>query len=188
MDIAGQKSALRREAMDLRRRLHEAAPEAGAAIAQNFLKCVELADSVPVAGYLPTRHEADPRALMESLRNKGFPILLPRVAARNAPLAFHLFRHDAHPVEGAFGLNEPAPEWPQGVPDVLLIPVLAFDEKGYRLGYGGGYYDRTLKALRAAKNLRAIGIAFSGQERALPHDEHDERLDGIVTEKGCRIF
>jgi 5-formyltetrahydrofolate cyclo-ligase len=74
------------------------------------------------------------------------------------------------------------------VPDVLLIPLLAFDATGYRLGYGGGYYDRTLSALRAQKPVIAIGIAYAGQQvAAVPHEAHDQRLDGVLTEEGLRL-
>ena len=85
-------------------------------------------------------------------------------------------------------MMEAPPGWPLVVPTVLLIPLLGFDKEGYRLGYGGGFYDRTLRSLRAHMSVLAIGIAFSGQEMVLPHDEYDERLDWIVTEKTAQNF
>ena len=78
---------------------------------------------------------------------------------------------------------EAAADWPSIIPDVLLIPLLGFDKNGYRLGYGGGFYDRSLHSLRMRASVLAVGIAFAGQEMVLPHDERDERLDWIVTEK-----
>ena len=83
---------------------------------------------------------------------------------------------------------EAAPNWPLVLPDILLVPLLGFDKQGYRLGYGGGFYDRTLRSLRQRESVLAVGIAYAGQEMTLPHDENDERLDWIVTEKYARKF
>ena len=86
-------------------------------------------------------------------------------------------------------LFEAARDWPQAEPDVLIVPLLAFDALGYRIGYGAGFYDRTLRGLRAQRNVLAVGYAFAGQEVAeVPHHEGDERLDGVVTEAGARRF
>ena len=90
---------------------------------------------------------------------------------------------------GVFGLSQPAPDWPEAIPDVLIVPLLAFDAQGNRLGYGAGFYDRTLEALRMQRKVLAVGYAFAGQEMAeVPHHEGDERLDWIVTENGGRRF
>jgi 5-formyltetrahydrofolate cyclo-ligase len=187
MEAAAGKRALRAAAEAARHTLHEAAPNAGLAIADRFFAALPVAGTETVSGYFATRYEADPAPLMTALRAKGCRIALPRVIARGAPLAFHLWKADAVPVRGAYGLLEPASNWPPALPDVLLVPLLAFDSAGYRLGYGGGYYDRTLKALRAKKSVLAVGIAFAGQETPeLPRHEGDERLDWIVTEKGAR--
>jgi 5-formyltetrahydrofolate cyclo-ligase len=89
----------------------------------------------------------------------------------------------------AYGVTEPDVGAEVMTPSVLLVPLLAFDADGYRLGYGGGYYDRTLTVLRAQWSVRAIGIAYAGQEiEKLPHDAHDERLDAVLTETGLRAF
>jgi len=144
-----------------------------------------LPNGAIVGGYAALPGEADPRLLLKRLEEKGYAIALPRVVAKDAPLSFHLW-HDGQPLApGAFGVPEPSPDWPAVAPRVLLVPLLAFDRRGHRLGYGGGYYDRTLAALRAKAALLAIGIAYAGQEvAALPAQPHDQRLDGILTENG----
>ncbi len=91
--------------------------------------------------------------------------------------------------KGRFGIAEPLPDWPIARPETLLVPLLAFDARGHRLGYGGGYYDRTIAALKAHGPLRTIGIAYAGQEvLSLPHDPHDQPLDAVLTENGLRSF
>jgi len=104
-------------------------------------------------------------------------------------LAFHLYEKGAALVPGLFGLSQPAKDWPEAIPDVLVVPLLAFDAQGNRLGYGAGFYDRTLSALRASRDVVAVGFAFAGQEvPTVPHSESDEPLDWIVTELGARRF
>jgi 5-formyltetrahydrofolate cyclo-ligase len=187
--IEADKEALRREARALRKSLHAAQPDIGDALARNFQDGLPLPPRAAVAGFLPVREEADPTVLMAALRARGHAILLPRVVAIGAPLGFHLWEAGAAPMVGAFGLYEPAPDWPQATPDIVLVPLLAFDGAGYRLGYGGGYYDRTLRLLRQERPVIAVGIGFAGQERSdLPHDHHDERLDWMVTEADVKHF
>jgi 5-formyltetrahydrofolate cyclo-ligase len=176
------KTSRRRDAE--RRRATLAAPEAGHAIAAHFLAVVPVRSDAVISGYIPTRGEADPRPLMARLRALGHAIALPRVVARRVALDFHLWPEDAAPLVGAFGLEEADPSWPPAAPDVLLVPLLAFDSEGHRLGYGGGFYDRTLSQRRELGDVLAVGIAYAGQksEEALPRDPHDEQLDWIVTE------
>jgi len=176
------KKTLRREAESRRAAL--ASPEAWQAIAMRFLAAVPVRSGAIVSGYIPTRGEADPRPLMTRLRALGHAIALPRVLARNAALVFHLWPADAAPQTGAFGLEEAAPSWPPAIPDIVLVPLLAFDAEGNRLGYGGGFYDRTLSLRRKQGDVLAVGIAYAGQksEEALPHGPHDEQLDWIVTD------
>jgi 5-formyltetrahydrofolate cyclo-ligase len=189
MDIGAGKKALRAAAEAARRTLHEAAPEASLAIADHFLHALPVRDGETMSGYVATRFEADPSPLLSALRQRGCLIALPRVTASGKPLAFHLWREGAIPVTGAYGLMEPAADWPAAAPTTVLVPLLAFDGSGSRLGYGGGYYDRTLRALRSQGRVRAVGIAFAGQEMPeLPHLANDEKLDWIVTEKGARSF
>lgn len=115
--------------------------------------------------------------------------MLPRVVGKGKALAFHLYEAGAALVPGPFNLSQPAKEWPERDPDVLIVPLLAFDADGNRLGYGAGFYDRTLKGLRARKKVLAVGFALSKLERdEVPHHEGDEKLDWIVTEKIARKF
>ncbi len=189
MTVADLKKAMRTEALAHRSALAKAAPDAPRHMAESFLKSIALAKGAVVSAYAAIGHEADPSPLTEALRKRGYAIALPLVIGRGQPLAFHLYEEGAKLVPGVFGLFEPAPDWPAVTPDVLIVPLLAFDGKGNRLGYGAGFYDRTLAALRARHKVLAVGYAFAGQEVAeVPHREGDERLDWIVTELGAKRF
>ena len=188
MNIAENKKSLRREAEELRHCLTGSVPNTADAIADNFFGAFSLASSAIVAGYVAARGEAEPLPLLERLRTAGCLLALTRVVEKGQPLHFHLWRDDVAPVKSAYGMMEAPAGWPSVIPTILLIPLLGFDKEGYRLGYGGGFYDRTLCSLRAHTSVLAIGIAFSGQEMVLPHDEYDERLDWIVTEKTAQKF
>jgi 5-formyltetrahydrofolate cyclo-ligase len=145
-----------------------------------------LAPGTVVAGYHAHRDEADPALLLQALALAGARIAFPRVIAKDEALEFHLLPDDEILHPGAYGIHEPLAHWPRMVPDMLLVPLLAYDDHGYRLGYGGGYYDRTLAALPHA---RAIGIAYAGQRMDfLPHDAHDYPLSAVLTEKGLTEF
>jgi 5-formyltetrahydrofolate cyclo-ligase len=116
---------------------------------------------------------------MERLHASGFRIVLPETPPRGAPLAFRLWHPGCPMLPGRFGTVHP--DGPEAVPDVIFVPLLAFDRNGNRLGYGGGYYDRTLAALPCSQ---AIGFGFAAQEVArVPVDRHDRRLDRVVTER-----
>ena len=188
MSIVEAKKILRREARALRIALAASAPKASEAMAENFLREVPIASGATIAGYIAAHGEADPLPLMERLRAKGHPIALARVEGKALPLTFRLWREGMAPVAGAFGLSEAAPDWTEVRPEIVLVPLLGFDRLGHRLGYGGGFYDRTLRALRAHGTVLAAGIAFAGQEMILPHDANDEALDWIVTEAYAREF
>ena len=142
-----------------------------------------------VGAYVAMTGEADPHLILKKLALADCSFALPRVAAKRRPLEFHHWEPGRELVKSAFGVMEPAPDWPRAQPRILLVPMLAFDADGYRLGYGGGFYDMTLAALRATADIRAIGVAFAGQEvTSLPHEAHDQRLDMAVTESGIRSF
>lgn len=152
-----------------------------------FADDIGAAPGAIIAGYFPFRDEADPRVLLSALASRGHPLALPCVES-GRPLGFRSWKMgDAmHANPGAYGIAEPLPAAPAVVPQVVLVPLLAFDAKGHRLGYGGGYYDRTLRALFGA---RAIGVAYAGQEvPLLPSQPHDHPLDAVVTENGVRCF
>lgn len=189
MDIAALKQGLREDALKRRTALHAADPAAARAMAENFLDSIPLKKSATVSAYIAIGDEPDAGPLMEALRAHGCKIVLPRVVGKGKALAFHLYEAGAPLVPGPFNLSQPAKEWPERDPDVLIVPLLAFDADGNRLGYGAGFYDRTLKGLRARKKVLAVGFALSKLERdEVPHHEGDEKLDWIVTEKIARKF
>lgn len=145
-----------------------------------------VAPDMIVAGYHAHRDEADPVLLLKTLARSGAHIAFPRVTAKDAALEFHLVPDGEILSPGRHGIHEPLAHWPKVIPELLLVPLLAYDDHGYRLGYGGGYYDRTLAAL---SGVRAVGIAYGGQRmESLPHDRHDHPLDAILTEDGLKEF
>jgi len=147
---------------------------------------LKVAPGAIVAGYHAHRDEANPALLLEALTRAGAHIAFPRVTGKDAALEFHRVPDGEILRPGTFGIREPLSHWPRVAPDALLVPLLAYDDQGYRLGYGGGYYDRTLAALPGA---RAIGIAYAGQRMDfLPRDAHDYPLDAILTENGLTEF
>jgi 5-formyltetrahydrofolate cyclo-ligase len=184
------KSAIRASARETRACAFERFGERiGPILTANFLAQFSHPPRVDIAGYWPTNEEADIRPLMTALDQRGHRVGLPRVMGRGAPLRF-LRWHPGDRLEAGFGgILEPAAGNEEIHPEVLLVPLLGFDATGSRLGYGGGFYDRTLAALRLARDIEAIGVAYSDQEvDSLPAGDHDERLDWVVTELGCRRF
>ena len=177
------KAELREQARARRARLARACPDFAVHVAR-------FADALPPAAvvsfYWPMGDEADPRALALALAGRGARLALPVVAAKRSPLHFREWRQGDPLVVHAFGMHEPAADAARVVPDLLLVPLLAFDARGHRLGYGGGFYDRTLASL---ETKRAAGVAYAGQEAdLLPAMAHDHPLDMVVTEKGVRRF
>ncbi len=132
---------------------------------------------------MPLKSEINPLPLMKKLAEGGATLALPVVAGRGKPLIMRAWRWGEPLDEGVWGIREPKPEAPEVEPDILLVPLLAFDRAGNRIGYGAGYYDMTIARLRARKPITAIGIAFAIQEvPAVPATERDERLDLVLTE------
>ncbi|MHA7062024.1 5-formyltetrahydrofolate cyclo-ligase [Azospirillum argentinense] len=153
----------------------------------------------PVAGYWPLGSELDVRPLLLHLRMGGLrtgglktggrSIALPVSGPRGQALTFRDWDPALPLAAGRYGIQEPGADRPEVVPAVLLVPMLAFDRSGHRLGYGAGYYDRTLDALRAIRPVLAVGMAFAAQEMdAVPCGAHDERLDWILTEREALRF
>ena len=147
----------------------------------------EIARGAIVAGYSPIRSEIDPAPLMEKLAAQGAKLALPVISARDRPLTFRAFTCGDQLVRGPLGIPEPPPEAPEVTPDIVLVPLAAFDRAGHRIGYGAGHYDRTLGQLRQIRKIGAVGVAFAVQEiadtGALPHDAV---LDFVLTE--CETF
>ena len=138
-----------------------------------------------LSGYMPMRTEIDPLHAMAAHQGT---VCVPVITGKGQPLRFREWTPGCTMIAGEFGALIPADgAWIE--PDVLIVPLLAFDARGYRLGYGGGYYDRTLQALRAKRATIAVGYAFAAQRvLEVPIDEHDQRLDAIITEMGVVRF
>jgi 5-formyltetrahydrofolate cyclo-ligase len=187
-DLAEEKRALRAQAAERRRRVHaeDFAGRLSMQMRDHALAGLPIAAGAVVGGYWPRGTEMDVRPLLNSFHERGHPIGLPHVRRRQ-PMSFHRWKPNDRLVSGVFGIEMPDHHTPEVTPDVLLLPLLAFDRHGNRLGYGGGYNDRTIAALRAHKPLLCVGVAYAVQEfDTVPHDRLDQRLDWLVTEKGVR--
>ena len=179
-DLAARKKAARAAAQARR----DGAAQAGHPDPSAHLRAVLAAHAGrAVSGYAPMRAEIDPMPALAQAAATG-PVGLPVIVARGAPLAFRAWTPGCAMVEGPFRAMVPA-EGPEMVPEVLVVPLLAFTRGGGRLGYGGGFYDRTLEALRARGPVLAVGYAWAAQEDPdLPLEPTDQTLDLIVTERG----
>jgi 5-formyltetrahydrofolate cyclo-ligase len=187
-DIGAAKAALRASAQKKRASFHPGLrAEAATSAMAHFFANVELEPHEIVAGYWPIRDELDCRPIVAKLMDKGQPVCLPVVRGDDEPLELRLWQDGAPLYEAGFGTLAPEASAPKVTPDVILVPLLGFDKAGTRLGYGGGYYDRTLAALPRLPRL--IGFAFALQEvDHIPRAPHDVPLDAIVTEEGLTRF
>jgi 5-formyltetrahydrofolate cyclo-ligase len=178
------KRLIREAAKARRHELVRAAPDFAQRIVA-FIDFLPIPGGAIVAGYLPLNDEADPRLLMHGLAQRGHRLALPVVDASDHTLSFHEWREDDPTSLNKHQIAEPLVPGEPVEPGVILVPLLAFDASGHRLGYGGGYYDRALERTRG----RAIGVSYAGQEvEDLPHEPHDRRLHMILTERGLRRF
>ena len=144
----------------------------------------EIEPGTIVSGYSPIRNEIDPAPLLRKLAAQGARLALPVVLARGKSLVFRAWSPDDRLMLGPLGIPEPSPAAAEVIPDIMLVPLAAFDRQGHRIGYGAGHYDYTLEHLRKAKAIVAIGVAFSVQEiKAVPAQAHDVALDYVLTEK-----
>jgi 5-formyltetrahydrofolate cyclo-ligase len=158
---------------------------AAEAVADSLVRGFRLPAAGIVSGYWPLEDELDPRPCMDRLAGLGHPLALPRVQGRGRPLAFHAWRPGDPLFAGPFGVMEPDPKAAVVRPRILLVPLLAFDTRGRRLGYGAGYYDMVLRDLRARTPAPiAIGVAFAVQEvKQVPAGPRDQVLDAVITER-----
>lgn len=190
-DIVAEKKALRALARARRSTLGaDEAARAGAEACAAMLAGLSPAPGEEMSGYWPMGSELDIRPVLRGFAARGTPILLPVVVARDAQLAFRRWLPGDALVPAGFGTSVPDPSRPEGTPGILLVPLLAFDARGFRLGHGGGYYDRTIATLRASgRPVRAVGVAFACQEvERVPVEAFDQRLDAVATERGLRAF
>jgi 5-formyltetrahydrofolate cyclo-ligase len=182
--IAAAKAELRRTVLARR----EALPATMRVAAAETLAArglpIEVPQGATVSAYSPLKSEISPVPLMRRLADAGAKLALPVVAGRGNPLTMRAWAFGEALGSGVWGIREPKPEAPEVFPDILLVPLAAFDRAGYRLGYGAGYYDMTIARLRGMKKISTLGIAFAAQEVAdLPKTDHDEKLDFVLTER-----
>jgi 5-formyltetrahydrofolate cyclo-ligase len=177
------KSSLRREAVAHRDALPADERRAAADVIAVREFPLPLSASVIVSGFMPLKSEINPLPLMQKLAREGAGLALPRIVGRGRPLSMRAWQFGGALDRGQWGIREPKIDAPEVDPDVLLVPLLAFDRAGHRIGYGAGYYDMTIARLRGLKKVTAIGIAFAAQEvPQVPATERDERLDLVLTE------
>lgn len=183
-DLETVKATARSAAFARRKAAFASAPPAACGVLSEVLAGYR---GVPLAGYMPIRTEIDPLPAMAEAAAHG-PVGVPVIRGAGQPLVFSRWEPDAEMTDGPFGARIPAREV-LVEPEILIVPLVAFDARGNRLGYGGGFYDRTLEQLRNRRATLAIGFAFDGQEAAeLPLEPTDQPLDMVVTESRVLTF
>jgi 5-formyltetrahydrofolate cyclo-ligase len=181
---AAIKAELRRAALARRDALPAAERQqaAEAIAARAFPVAVET--GAIVAGFMPMKSEINPLPLMRKLAAAGARLALPVVAGRGKPLIMRAWGFGEPLASGVWGIREPPPAAPEVAPGIVIVPLLAFDRAGHRIGYGAGYYDLTIAALRARRAVVAVGLAFAAQEiAAVPASPRDAPLDLVLTER-----
>jgi len=183
-EVHAEKEQLRRAAIARRDALPAEVRQAAAETIAARAFPIPIAPVTIVSGFMPMRSEINPLPLMRKLQGQGARLALPVVAGRGQPLVMREWTFGAPLQAGVWGIREPAPEAAELDPDIVLVPLLAFDRAGYRIGYGAGYYDLTIARLRARKAVIAVGLGFAAQEvGAVPATPRDARLDLVLTER-----
>jgi 5-formyltetrahydrofolate cyclo-ligase len=182
--IEDLKKTIRRDALARR----DALPAAERATAATTIAArafpLAITPGTIVSGFSPLKSEINPVPLMRKLSDAGARLALPVVAGKGKPLIMRAWGFGEPLDSGVWGIREPKPEAPEVAPDILLVPLLAFDRNGNRIGYGAGYYDMTIARLRGLKPVLAVGIAFAAQQiGAVPATPRDARLDLVLTER-----
>ncbi len=178
------KAAQRRDLMARRRGVHAARKDQAAAdLAARVATEIPTAGNT-IAGYWPLGDEIDCRPALAVLKAAGAGVALPVVAGQGQVLLFRSWCPGDQLEPGPFGTAHPTPRATVVAPNILLLPLIAFDATGHRLGYGAGYYDRTVAALRKDRQILVVGIAYDEQEvAAVPTDRHDQRMDAVITDR-----
>lgn len=190
MVLSDPKRTLRQMMSAIRAALPEGERRAAATgLVKTLLREKPFETPAIVAGFWPIKDEIDIRPLMAELANQGCHLALPVVQARGKPLLFRAWS-PGEPLEpGVFGTLQPFAHSAVLEPDILIVPLLACDEAGWRLGYGGGFYDRTLALLRARRKVTAVGVGFNAQLiAAVPHGPEDQPLDWLLTDQRACAF
>ncbi len=183
--IADQKATARKQAFARRKAAH--ADYSGDQACENLLQYLQPHLGKPISGYMPIRTEIDPLPAMSELAKSG-SVAVPVVLGAGQSLAFHRWQVDGDMQDGPFGARVPV-AGEIVMPQVIILPLVAFDNQGQRLGYGGGFYDRTLEILRRKFPVLTVGFSYSAQQvDYLPTDPTDQPLNAVVTEAGIRLF
>ncbi len=179
------KKSLRTTAREARAQAFEGSSGGGPALLQSAMPFLDQFEPGIVSAYYPFETEIDCLPLLDALQGRGWRIGLPVVLGKGRPLEFRLWTPGEALVPGSFGIPAPPDTAETVMPDVFLVPMLAFDHYGFRLGYGGGFYDRTLALARTERTVTAVGLAFDAQRvDRCPIDDYDQPLDAIMTETG----
>jgi len=181
--ISEQKAELRNKALARRDALPAEMRAAAAETIAARAFPLPIAGTI-VSGFMPLKSEINPLPLMRRLADAGAKLALPAIQGRGLPLIMRAYAFGDEFARGQWGIREPKPQAPEVAPDILIVPLACFDRAGHRIGYGAGYYDMTIRALRARKQIVAVGIAFAAQEiPRVPATDRDERLDLVLTER-----
>lgn len=185
-EIAAEKQRLRKHTLGLRRDLDSQFRKWSSHEITKYVKDLDLVDGQTVSGFWPIQNEIDPRPLMEVIRGIGHDIALPVV--KGGRILFKRYSLDSPLEHAGYGTMGPGPNQVEIDPDVLLVPLAAFDRSGGRIGYGKGYYDSAISRLNRHGNVKCIGVAFSLQEvDRVPVEAHDVRLSHVLTESGLLL-
>lgn len=184
--MSNEKAHLRERALAVRKAAFERhGAEAGRRLAAHGLDFISPRPGACVSGFAAIRDEIDPAFLLDWLHREGFKLALPVMEGRGKPLVMRAWAPGDEMSTVQWGIREPLAAKPEVLPDVVLVPLLAFDRRGARLGYGGGFYDRTLAKFRARAAVTAVGIAYDELEvDAVPTESYDQRLDWVLTPSG----
>ena len=181
--MADDKAKLRQSALAQRDAMPPAARAAAVEVVTQRPFPVLMAPGMVVSGYSPMKSEFNPVPLMRKLADAGARLALPVTPKRGNPLIMRAWAFGDELAPGVWGIREPKPDAPEVFPDIMLVPLAAFDRSGHRIGYGAGYYDRTIARIRAMKPVTAIGLAFAAQEVGkVPATPFDQPLDLVLTE------
>jgi len=183
-DTDSPKARLRQQALALRDALPAAVRAAAAEALAERPFPIKFKHGTIISGFSPMKNEINPVPLMRKLADAGAKLALPAIAGRGKPLIMRAWTFGEPLASGQWGIREPVPQAPEVAPDILIVPLAAFDRAGHRIGYGAGYYDMTINALRAQKKVTAIGISFAAQEiQFIPVTQRDAPLDLVLTER-----
>src|SRR5579863_7705716 len=183
-EIQIRKERIRREALARRDAMPPEVRQAAAETIAAREFPLAIAPGAIVSGFMALKSEINPLPLMQKLAGQGARLALPAIAGRGKPLILRAWEPGAPLGRGQWGIREPTADAVEVEPDILLVPLLAFDRAGHRIGYGAGYYDLTIARLRARKAVMAVGVALAIQEVAtVPATARDARLDLVLTER-----